>query len=77
MSFFAEELVTEPDIWELVPMGERQQSAAPPDGAHYQEMAHGLRVLARQCRFPGARKEILQLAASYDRRADHFASRAR
>jgi hypothetical protein len=30
MSFFAEKLVTEPDIWELVPMGEREQSAAPP-----------------------------------------------
>jgi hypothetical protein len=77
MSFFAEEFVTEPDIWEPVPMVGRQQSAAPPGGAHFQEMAHSLRALARQCRFPGARREILQLAASYDRRADHFASRAR
>jgi hypothetical protein len=47
------------------------------DGAHYREVAHGLRKLARQCRFPGARRELLQLAASYERRADHFECRAR
>ena len=47
------------------------------DGAHYREVAHGLRRLARQCRFPGARKELLQLATNYDRRADHFEYRAR
>jgi hypothetical protein len=40
-------------------------------------VAHGLRKLARQCRFPGARRELLQLAANYDRRADHFECRAR
>ena len=33
---------------------------------------HRLRELARQCRFPGARRELLNLAASFDRRADHF-----
>ena len=55
MSFFAEGLVTGPDIWESLPMGGRQESATPPDGAHYREMAHGLRALARQCRFPGAK----------------------
>ena len=49
----------------------------PLDGAHYREVAHGLRKLARQCRFPGARRELLQLAANYDRRADHFECRAR
>jgi len=47
------------------------------DGAHYREVAHGLRKLARQCRFPGARRELLQLAANYDRRAEHFECRAR
>ena len=52
-------------------------SNLPLDGAHYREMAHGLRKLARQCRFPGARRELLQLAASYERRADHFECRAR
>lgn len=68
----------------------RSRSAAPPlpmilprgndlplDGAHYREVAHGLRKLARQCRFPGARRELLQLAANYDRRAEHFECRAR
>jgi hypothetical protein len=77
MSFFAEGLVTDPDIWEPLPMGGRRNGAPPPDGAHYREMAHGLRKLARQCRFPGARRELLQLAASYDRRADHFENRPR
>jgi hypothetical protein len=54
-----------------------RSSDLPLDGAHYREMAHGLRKLARQCRFPGARRELLQLAANYDRRADHFERRAR
>jgi hypothetical protein len=48
----------------------------PPDGEHYREMARGLRELARQCRFAGARRELLHLAASYDRRANHFDCRA-
>ncbi|MBV8577943.1 MAG: hypothetical protein JOZ58_23295 [Acetobacteraceae bacterium] len=52
-------------------------SVLPLDGAHYREVAHGLRKLARQCRFPGARRELLQLAANYDRRAEHFECRAR
>jgi hypothetical protein len=56
----------------------RPRASAPPvDGAHYREIAHGLRKLARQCRLVGARRELLQLAASYDRRADHFDDRAR
>ena len=55
----------------------RGSSAPGLDGAHYREVAHGLRKLARQCRFPGARRELLQLAANYDRRADHFECRAR
>jgi hypothetical protein len=58
-------------------MGGRRNSGPPLDGAHYREMANGLRELARQCRFRGARKELLQLAARYDRRADHFDRRAR
>lgn len=51
-------------------------SASPRDGAHYREIAQKLRDLARQCHFPGARRELLNLAARYDRRADYFASRA-
>jgi hypothetical protein len=77
MSFSPGGLVTDPDIWEALPTRGPQHSVPPPDGAHYREMAHGLRKLARQCRFPGARSELLQLAASYDRRADHFDNRAR
>jgi hypothetical protein len=60
-----------------LPMSRPRNSPLPLDGAHYREVAHGLRKLARQCRFPGARRELLQLAASYDRRADHFECRAR
>jgi hypothetical protein len=45
------------------------------NGEHYREMAHGLRCLARQCRYAGARRELLHLAANYDRRADHFDDR--
>jgi hypothetical protein len=65
------------NIAPLLPMIWPWDSASPIDGAHYREVAHGLRKLARQCRFPGARKELLQLAARYDRRADHFDCRAR
>jgi hypothetical protein len=43
-----------------------------PDGAHFREIAHGLRTLAHRCRYPGSRTELLQLAARFDRRADHF-----
>ena len=64
------------DIWEASLMSRPRNTAPPVDGAHYREIAHGLRKLARQCRFAGARKELLQLAASYDRRADHFDGRA-
>jgi len=57
-------------------MSEPPNTTPPLDGAqHYREMAHGLRELARQCRFAGARRELLQLAASYERRADHFEGR--
>ena len=65
------------DIWETLLMSEQRKSAPPLDGAHYREMAVGLRKLARQCRLAGARRELLQLAASYDRRADYFDGRAR
>jgi hypothetical protein len=58
-------------------MDEARDSVLPVDGAHYREMAHGLLKLARQCRFAGARRELLQLAANYERRADHFDGRAR
>jgi hypothetical protein len=54
-----------------------RNTTPPTDGAHYREMAQGLRKLAHQCRFAGARRELLELAASYERRADLFDGRAR
>ena len=75
-SFAGVALVTDQDIWEALRMNEPRDTALPIDGAHYREMAHGLRKLARQCRLAGARRELLQLAASYERRADHFDGRA-
>jgi hypothetical protein len=57
-------------------MGTPLDRALPGNGAHYREIAHKLRGLARQCHFPGARRELLDLAASFDRRADYFATRA-
>src|SRR5271168_3111320 len=67
-SFAGVALVTDRDIWEASPMNQPRDSALPIDGAHCREMAHGLRKLARQCRLAGARRELLQLAASYERR---------
>jgi hypothetical protein len=76
MFFFAGGLMTEPDDGNAIPKPGSPRGGPAPDGAHYREMALELRKLARQCRFPGARRELLQLAASYDRRADHFDRRA-
>ena len=47
-------------------------STSPPGGAHFRHLAYGLRTLARHCRFPGARRELLDLAASFERRANHL-----
>lgn len=69
--------MTDPDIAEASSMSGPLNKASPLDGAHYREMAEGLRQLARQCRLAGARSELLQLAASYDRRADYFDGKAR
>jgi hypothetical protein len=41
-------------------------------GQHYQELASKLRDIARHCRFPGARREILALASRYEVRADYL-----
>jgi hypothetical protein len=78
MSRFAgKSLATARDIGDSLTVNESRGRCLPIDGWHYREMAHGLRKLARQCRFAGARRELLQLAASYERRADHFDDRAR
>jgi hypothetical protein len=60
---------------ETSPTTARRNSPPPLDGAHFREIAQGLRTLARRCRYPGARKELLDLAASFERRADHFDAR--
>ena len=56
-------------------MEEPHRTAAPIDRQHYREIASKLRDIARQCRFPGARQEILDLASRYERRADNLDAR--
>jgi hypothetical protein len=57
-------------------MEEPQANPAPPDSEHYREMARKLRELARNVNFPGARREILDLASRYERRADTLDARS-
>jgi hypothetical protein len=76
-SFLLVALVTDQENRDAFPMNEPRDSASPLGGEHYREMASGLRKLAHQCRFAGARRELLDLAARYDRRADYFDGRAR
>jgi hypothetical protein len=42
---------------------------------HYRTIAGKLRELARLCAFAGARKDVLRLAASLERKGDHFDNR--
>ena len=51
-------------------MEEPQGTGTPSGGQHYREIASKLREIARECRFPGARREILDLASRLERRAD-------
>lgn len=64
---------------ELVPASKSRDDAPPADGradgANVREMARRLRNLARDCRLPGTRREMLDLAARFERRADYFDSR--
>jgi hypothetical protein len=53
-------------------MNDRKEAAPPNGGAHYREIASKLRIVARECHFPNARQEQLDIAASFNRRADHF-----
>lgn len=45
-------------------------------GAEYRYLARELRELALLCHFPTARRDLLRLGASFDRKADHFDTRA-
>jgi hypothetical protein len=69
---------TSPDRNSPAPPPERGLPAPPqyPDGEHYREIAGKLREIARQCRFPGARRELLHLAANYERRGNYIDSRS-
>jgi hypothetical protein len=57
-------------------MEEPQTNAARLDREHYRGMARKLREVAREFRLPGARREILDLAARYERRADNLNARS-
>ena len=39
---------------------------------HYRELASHLRELARRCRFPRARLELVQLAIAFEARAERI-----
>ena len=57
-------------------MNEQPKLAPPSNGEHYREVALRLRGVACECRFPNARKELLDLAARHERRGDHFDRRS-
>ena len=46
-------------------------------GEHFRELATMLRQVTRACSFAGARKELSNLAASFDRSPDHLDRRSR
>lgn len=56
-------------------MGEPKRVVETIDGQHYHELASWLRGIARQCRLPGARQELLDLALRYEGRANHLDTR--
>ena len=53
-------------------MNEHTDITQPSNGEHYRGVARKLCGVARECRFPIVRKELLDLAARYERRGDHF-----
>jgi hypothetical protein len=56
-------------------MEEPHGTAAPLNGHNYRELVSKLRDIARQCHFPGARQEILDLASRFERRAEDLDAR--
>jgi hypothetical protein len=65
-------LVRDLDIQEAFPLSEPQRNPPPLDGTNYREIAWALRKLAHQCRPASACRELLQLAARLERRAEHL-----
>jgi hypothetical protein len=43
-----------------------------PTGEDYRDLAGKIREIAGKTRLPVARRELVRLAASYDRRGDHL-----
>ena len=60
----------------MQPTGKILANLPPAESEHYYELARKLRAIAREAHFAGARREILKLATSYDRRAAHLDRRA-
>jgi hypothetical protein len=56
-------------------MGEPRRVVETIGGQHYRELASRLRDIASQCRLPGARQELLDLALPYEGRANHLDER--
>jgi hypothetical protein len=56
-------------------MGEPKRKVEPVESQHYRELASKLQDIARHCRFPGARQEILALVSRYEGRANHLDTR--
>ena len=54
-------------------MQERDTDGLLRDREHYRELAQQVREVARQARFPFARKQLLRLAASFEYRARNLA----
>jgi hypothetical protein len=59
-------------VYDSTVMREAPVNSPFPNGEHYRELAIKLCELARLCRFAYGRKELLQLAVVFRRRADHF-----
>src|SRR5208282_6746880 len=56
-------------LYKLEDMDDREQSTGPIGGNPYREVAGKLREVARECQLPRARREILDLAERFERRA--------
>jgi hypothetical protein len=67
---------TSPDRNTPAPPPESGLPAGPqyPSGEHYREIAGKLRDFARQCRFTDTRRELLHLAANYERPGNYIDS---
>jgi hypothetical protein len=56
-------------VYKLEDMDDRERSTGPIGGNPYREVAGKLREVARECQLPRARRELLDLAERFERRA--------